>query len=132
MAKRRDLLTKCKSTFYSQKSRALKKYNVTALDYRPEDLASIVKEKCEYCGTKLIVSVINFDHRVPVSRGGAWDLTNLSAICAKCNRRKGELTDSEYKNLLYVLKRLETHYGNDFMTRDVLKRLSAGAAFIHA
>lgn len=32
----------------------------------------------------------HIDHKIPSSRGGTDDASNIQAVCARCNRRKGD------------------------------------------
>lgn len=121
---RRTLLDRCKSTLKSQRTRA-RKYGAE-IDYTAEQLLALVS-LCRYCGDRITVSQLNFDHRIPVSRGGSWSLDNLAALCARCNRRKGALTEAEYHALLVKLDEL-----GPLVKAAVLKRMAAGAAFIHS
>lgn len=45
--------------------------------------------KCQYCGDKLPMSQLNYDHVVPRSKGGktVWD--NIVMSCYACNDKKG-------------------------------------------
>ena len=95
------------------------------------DLEAIVPEQCKYCERRLTPSEINFDHVVPVSRGGEWAVSNLAAICGSCNRRKGELTHVEYLALLSSLAWITRELGSNFVMANVLKRMAAGSAWIH-
>ncbi len=54
--------------------------------------------KCDYCG-KECGDRYQFDHRVPVCRGGSNDMDNLALSCPPCNSRKGALTDEEFSDL---------------------------------
>ena len=49
---------------------------------------------CTYCATT--VGPFDFDHILPVSRGGSNDPSNLTLACASCNRSKGGQTLSEW------------------------------------
>jgi len=42
--------------------------------------------KCVICGGLL---GLQFDHKVPFSKGGTDDAENLQILCADCNRKKG-------------------------------------------
>lgn len=128
MPPRRDLPTRCKTTFSSQKSRA-KKYGAT-LTYTADDLVAIVPERCPICGRKLTPATINFDHKVALTRGGEWTLENLQAICASCNRRKGALNENEYAFLLTALSQMTSLFG-DYAEKNILARIAAGGAYIH-
>jgi len=43
---------------------------------------------CQLCGEHLLDSEIEFDHLIPVSRGGSSEENNLRVTCQPCNRRK--------------------------------------------
>ena len=51
--------------------------------------------RCQYCGTKLAVSRLTFDHVVPRSRGGQTSWDNIVTSCEPCNRLKGDRTPVE-------------------------------------
>ena len=40
---------------------------------------------CVYCGTAPSTTV---DHRIPLSKGGSNDYTNLVGACSACNSKK--------------------------------------------
>lgn len=44
--------------------------------------------KCQYCGTKLVMGNLTFDHVWPKSRGGPTNFSNIVAACMACNARK--------------------------------------------
>ncbi len=44
---------------------------------------------CQYCGDKLGVDELTYDHVVPRSQGGRTEWTNIVTACHDCNRRKG-------------------------------------------
>lgn len=43
---------------------------------------------CQYCGRSAPEARLEIDHRVPVSRGGTNDISNLVTACSDCNRGK--------------------------------------------
>ena len=66
---------------------------------------------CSYCNKKLFVAAINkrtgkpywkmvakceWDHEIPLSRGGSKSRNNLSPSCRKCNRSKSNYTPLEF------------------------------------
>ena len=50
---------------------------------------------CQHCGKHLADSEIEFDHIIPVSRGGSSDEHNLRLTCRTCNRRKSDHVDHD-------------------------------------
>ena len=53
------------------------------------------KYKCQYCGQKLPVEDLSYDHVVPKSRGGKTLWNNIVTSCMVCNRKKGGRTPRE-------------------------------------
>jgi hypothetical protein len=66
------------------------------LDYGP---AGLQRRTCWYCGGG--EGPFEFEHQVPVSRGGKWG-ANVVYACASCNHLKGRLTVDEFRKALAV------------------------------
>lgn len=128
---RKSVLERCKSTYKSMKARAKK--DGAIVEFVATDLEALVldQELCQWCRRKLTPAIINFDHETPLARGGSWELSNIRPICASCNRRKGTLDSNEYNRLLLKLRELSEELGSDYVARNVLARMAAGAAFIY-
>ena len=62
---------------------------------------------CYYSGVPLEISNLHVDHKVPLSRGGGSDLSNLCLTCPKMNSSKGKLTDLEFQELLSLISKWE-------------------------
>lgn len=75
---------------------------------------------CPYCETQLTTENIGLDHKTPISRGGSNNPENIHLTCHKCNKRKGEMTDQRFTELLQLL---DTWEEED--RRYVLQHLSA-------
>lgn len=45
--------------------------------------------RCEICGKKISLKEISLDHRIPLSKGGEDDVSNLACTCDTCNKMKG-------------------------------------------
>ncbi|MEE8194173.1 MAG: HNH endonuclease signature motif containing protein [Dehalococcoidales bacterium] len=48
---------------------------------------------CQVCGKHLKDDEIEFDHMIPVSKGGSSEEQNIRLVCYNCNRRKGNRVD---------------------------------------
>ena len=59
--------------------------------------------RCMYCGVRLTSDNLQIDHMDPVSRGGSNDDDNLQALCRRCNIRKGNHTDDEFRERYWDL-----------------------------
>lgn len=53
--------------------------------------------RCELCGIAADERAIEVDHILPRKHGGADDLTNLQALCFKCNANKGARDDKDFR-----------------------------------
>jgi ATP adenylyltransferase len=53
--------------------------------------------RCELCGVSADERAIEVDHIVPRKHGGEDDLTNLQALCFKCNANKGARDDVDFR-----------------------------------
>ena len=53
---------------------------------------------CMYCGVTLNKNNRQIDHIYPVEFGGPNEDSNLQALCAPCNARKGVQTDADFRN----------------------------------
>jgi 5-methylcytosine-specific restriction endonuclease McrA len=51
--------------------------------------------RCQYCGRKLPMSKLNYDHVVPRSQGGKTVWENIVTACYPCNDRKGSRTPQQ-------------------------------------
>lgn len=58
------------------------------------------RSKCQYCFDQIETGGIQFDHVLPISRGGINHPQNLVVACGECNRRKGAMTGREFNALL--------------------------------
>ena len=45
--------------------------------------------KCVFCGRNALQVQLEVDHKVPFSKGGSNELSNLETLCIDCNRGKG-------------------------------------------
>lgn len=64
----------------------------------PERRAAVFERDdytCTYCGKR--GGRLECDHKVPVSRGGGHDPSNLTTACYECNRSKRDKTVEEWR-----------------------------------
>jgi ATP adenylyltransferase len=53
--------------------------------------------RCELCGISADERAIEVDHILPRKHGGRDDLTNLQALCFKCNANKGARDNEDFR-----------------------------------
>ncbi len=53
--------------------------------------------RCAYCGSDVLIEL---DHRIPLIRGGSNSIDNILPACRRCNRRKHQRTEEEFRALL--------------------------------
>jgi 5-methylcytosine-specific restriction endonuclease McrA len=63
--------------------------------------------QCQKCGFKVtqsnqdLISFLHVDHRIPVSKGGLTEFSNLQVLCGKCNLQKSNKQDYGKRLPLY-------------------------------
>lgn len=50
------------------------------------------RHACQYCGRKMTLDELTFDHVIPRSRGGKTNFENIVSACVPCNARKANKT----------------------------------------
>lgn len=63
----------------------------TAAEWR--DKCALLGNVCIYCGEAKRLTI---DHKIPLSRGGANDISNVVPACASCNLKKRAMTAHEF------------------------------------
>ena len=61
--------------------------------------------RCCYCGKVCTLEEVDFDHIIPLARGGSPCLDNIGFPCSPCNARKGDMRPEEFGALLTFLER---------------------------
>ena len=120
-------LMKKSSTLRTSLKRRSKEYEVI-FDISLKEIRELIYTQygkgCKYCKNILNVRNMVCDHSIPLSHGGESVKNNLQMICARCNTRKGPLTDKAYGKLLAWLKRQNKN------TRDyILRKLARSDVF---
>ena len=80
---------------------------------------------CSYCKKPLALKRVQWDHKIPISRGGTLELENLCPSCGDCNNVKGALTPSEFRALMEGLRTFP-----EPARRDILGRLRGKFRFL--
>lgn len=69
--------------------------------YSDDKKAIIARDKkCLKCGSLYGLTV---DHKVPISRGGTDEMSNLQTLCLNCNSNKGSFLELNFVQRIYRL-----------------------------
>ncbi len=89
------------STYLQKRGAAVYDHRRAALGYISGSLRYEVLKRagfrCELCGISAAERAIEVDHIIPRKHGGEDDLTNLQALCFKCNANKGARDDEDFR-----------------------------------
>jgi diadenosine tetraphosphate (Ap4A) HIT family hydrolase len=89
------------SAYLEKRGAAVYDHRRAALGYLSGSLRYEVLKRagfrCELCGVSADERAIEVDHIVPRKHGGEDDLTNLQALCFKCNANKGARDDADFR-----------------------------------
>lgn len=110
------LLARARRLLSDHRTRAKK--DGTNLDYGLADVRQLLADTplCDYCRLPVAWNA-SLDHRQPIARGGRHSLDNLAVCCERCNRMKGMLTESEFRELLMLLALLHPAARQDLERR---------------
>jgi diadenosine tetraphosphate (Ap4A) HIT family hydrolase len=104
LAERNELVQLCDeaiNTYLEKRGAAVYDHRRAALGYLSGSLRYEVLKRagfrCELCGVSADERAIEIDHIVPRKHGGEDDLTNLQALCFKCNANKGARDDEDFR-----------------------------------
>ena len=53
------------------------------------------KGRCQYCGDKVSMKVMQYEHVIPRAQGGKTNFENIVTACMGCNQRKGGRTPEQ-------------------------------------
>jgi len=89
------------SAYLQKRGKAAYDHRRAALGYLSGSLRYEVLKRagfrCELCGISADERAIEVDHILPRKHGGSDDLTNLQALCFKCNANKGARDDEDFR-----------------------------------
>ena len=91
--RRRDIV----SALYKH-YRAVKEPHPVTLAQRIEDMRQVAHKQrlyrqwpgCTYCKQRMLIDMLQIDHVIPKSKGGASVLENYQLLCERCNSIKGD------------------------------------------
>jgi len=92
----------------SQKHRALRLAAQGA--FTADDWQRLVRAhegRCAYCGE---FAPLEPDHRVALSRGGSNDIGNILPACHRCNARKHQMSEADFRARLAAEKDQPSRY----------------------
>ena len=102
--KRDELIRLCDAainSYLQKRGAAVHDHRRAALGYLSGSLRYEVLKRagfrCELCGISAEERAIEVDHIIPRKHGGEDDLTNLQALCFKCNANKGARDDADFR-----------------------------------
>jgi 5-methylcytosine-specific restriction endonuclease McrA len=85
--------------YYSHFSKKYNLYKADAYKVTLEDIKKLYSAKqCFYCSRELTEEEKTVDHKLPVSKGGTNEITNLVICCQTCNSKKSNQTAEEYRS----------------------------------
>jgi len=96
-----DLCDSAIANYLEKRGAAVYDHRRAALGYLSGSLRYEVLKRagfrCELCGISADERAIEVDHIIPRKHGGEDDLTNLQALCFKCNANKGASDDADFR-----------------------------------
>ena len=69
----------------------------SGVNFTPAEWLALVAAhvaRCAYCGE---TGPLQADHRIPLSRGGSNAIDNILPACGRCNARKHQMTEDEFR-----------------------------------
>lgn len=129
-ARQRTAMWRKQATKYELKARSMqtsfRQASGRTLTLPLDDARQLVMNPpdCPYCKKPIPWEDLSIDHKMPTSRGGSNEPSNLVWVDIDCNLVKGNMTDSEYVELLSFLERHQE------IAESLKQRLRAGGGAI--
>ena len=74
-------------------------------DYERKTVYAKADGRCSICGRPIRFDAMTIDHKVPLSKGGTNEISNLQSACEVCNLLKSALTMPELMEKITEIKR---------------------------
>ena len=87
-------------------------------DYEKKTIYAKANGKCAICGKPIKFKEMTVDHKIPLSKGGTNDLSNLQLAHLMCNRAKSDLMNDEFMKLV---NRIAFH-GNFMKLKNIFQK----------
>lgn len=71
------------------------KRNKKPVKFSRHNIAARDRYKCQYCGVKLLLKNLTYDHVIPRYQGGKTTWGNIVSACSDCNTKKGSRTPQQ-------------------------------------
>ena len=68
-------------------------------DYEKKTVYAKANGECAICGKPVKFKRMTVDHKIPISKGGTNDLSNLQLAHLTCNRAKADMLADEFAEL---------------------------------
>lgn len=81
---------------------------------------------CWYCGVKLKKEEITMDHLYPQDLGGPTIPNNLAPSCGRCNVKKGNITEKQYRQILAAPEKQQRAIRSRFMANNEMHKHNKG------
>lgn len=83
-------------------------------------------KKCWYCGKRLKNNQITMDHLFPQDVGGPTISNNLAPACSRCNSKKGNLTEFQYRHCLSAPQKKKNILREKFLKENESRKYKTG------
>lgn len=74
-------------------------------------------QPCKFCGNRLAIYNMVFDHRIPITKKGPSSKDNLQIICKTCNTRKSSFDEENFITLLEWLKTMPDDFAKEVLAK---------------
>lgn len=86
-------------------------------DYEKKTIYAKCDGKCAICGKPVKFKHMTVDHKVPLSKGGTNEPSNLQLSCLECNRMKADFLTEEFMERIAKIRR---HYFWNKLKKEIM------------